>query len=230
MLTEGISKAIADLRALLPGGAGDETPPLGLIAELVKAEIEYAGDYDYTQVSYKFTPDQLADFARRLATPQPPKPSGAVPLPERFRYAPSVPGGALPSPNGDWVLCDDAIHYGDAREAAGRADAVPAAEPMKYSDQQRIIDLTLSEAYRAGNDSKTFDMLAATRKINEAFAQPAPAPRQMTTQGEAVDPWATIIAVCEALDIDPQAARSAPGKPSEVILEAARKKFTGSQP
>lgn len=58
----------------------------------------------------------------------------------------------------------------------------------------------------------------------------APAPQQMTTQGEAVDPWATIIALCEALDIDPETARSAPGKPSDVILEAARKKFTGSQP
>lgn len=116
-------------------GAEDETPPLGLIAELVKAEIEYAGDYDYTQVSYKFTPDQLADFARRHATPQPPKPAGAVPLPEpsgyirikNGQYQIQV-GGEEPHDRGNghhgpWVHIFDTQtlrDYGDARAAEGR--------------------------------------------------------------------------------------------------------------
>lgn len=53
--------------------------------------------------------------------------------------------------------------------------AQPTPAAITYSDQQRIIDLTLSEAYCAGHDGKTFDMLAATKKINAAFAHHTPA-------------------------------------------------------
>ncbi len=42
---------------------------------------------------------------------------------------------------------------------------------------------------------------------------------------ENVDPWATLLALADALDIDYAQARKLPGKPSEVYLEAARRKF-----
>jgi len=208
----------------------------------------------------------LRDHARHIAaTPQPPKPAdlcancaadgrcmkrqalcvangtadakhaGAVPLPvmevlERREVTP---------------LCDHVVMgytaaqleaYGDAREAAGRADAVPALDSvLRERGLPTVADaLGYSRNFAAANPAlsqTTRDHIEGLCNMLEIAANhPAPATPQMTTQGEAVDPWATIIALCEALDIDPETARSAPGKPSDVILEAARKKFTGPQP
>lgn len=93
------------------------------------------------------------------------------------------------------------------------------------TDAQRIELLKLF-GFQADELGTHGAQMHGLRHIFDALSTPQP----MTTQGEAVDPWATLIALCEALDIDPETARSAPGKPSDVILEAARKKFTGSQP
>jgi hypothetical protein len=49
--------------------------------------------------------------------------------------------------------------------------------------------------------------------------------RPQSAAGNTIDPWPTLIAVCDALGVDLHAARNAPGKPSDVILEAAREKF-----
>ena len=67
--------------------------------------------------------------AARLATPQPPKPAGAVPLPERPSLPERIRRETLTA-QGSWTVQEAAAirAYGDAREAAGRADAVPASE------------------------------------------------------------------------------------------------------
>ena len=72
-----------------------------------------------------------ADLAERLATPQPPKDAGEVPMPELERFAHEIVPAEKPYVHmahdraGNWCLYRDAIKYGNAREAAGRADAVP---------------------------------------------------------------------------------------------------------
>lgn len=70
---------------------------------------------------------EQADVAARtaLATPQLPKDSGAVPMPERysFRTNPPLPGRAIPAADGQWCKVADAIRYGEARAAQAYLDA-----------------------------------------------------------------------------------------------------------
>ena len=113
--------------------------------------------------------------------------------------------------------------------AAGRADAVPEGWTVDRNEdgEVRVIGPDGGMHPRADKGQQAERLL---HSLATALIASAAVNQPMTTQGEAVDPWATIIALCDALDIDPQAARTAPGKPSDVILEAARRKFTGSQP
>lgn len=171
-------------------------------------------------------PDILAfDTDEPTATPQPPKPAGAMPLAELVLQALVASG------------CVKQHKVDEAREimrpfAAGRADAVPEGYVLVPHRDLTDADIdAFADHFGWCDEDKVHpEEREEVRRQWQAFVGIMAAPQQMTTQGEAVDPWATLIALCEALDIDPETARSAPGKPSDVILEAARKKFTGSQP
>lgn len=132
-------------------------------------------------------------IVRELATPQPPQPAGAVPLPEVL-YAPNDYGA-------EDKLCwhADAIRYGDAREAAGRADAVPGSADEAaveralvewFSDESGRDDgpetgwAAVQKEFEDGGEHFRADMRAAL--VAAGKISPAPAPQQMTTQGEAL--------------------------------------------
>lgn len=87
----------------------------------VQGAVDYQTNMDYElQRDAGATHEQalavaISAAAERLATPQPPKDAGAVPLPKIVGMISDRP------------ICfqDEVARYGNAREAAGRADAVP---------------------------------------------------------------------------------------------------------
>lgn len=138
--------------------------------------------------------------AAMLAAPQPPKPAGAVPLPEEmplpaFREEyPERYGYAL-----GWNDYRRAmiVQGGDSREAAGRADAVPDADP-RLIDIWRALDSTLGDTDPYLADDMTdedirddFPVWWATRKLR-AMIDAAPIPQQPAAEGDdiAVDRFA----------------------------------------
>lgn len=81
----------------------------------------------------------------KWVAPERPKPAGAVP--KLRQYVPAlvkVDGAYIPSVEesniGQFCYIDDAIRYGDAREAAGRADAVPAVKELAAHWRQEAIN------------------------------------------------------------------------------------------
>ena len=123
-----------------------------------------------------FSRKGLHEFARRLATP---KPAGAVLLPASCGA--DVFGGY-------YMVCrlDEVLRYGDAREAAGRADAGPAASAENLLE---ALD-EAAESYGVAiiwQDAETYECkreiaIAALTAI--APNPPAAVNQPMTTQGE----------------------------------------------
>lgn len=130
----------------------------------------------------------MMDKLRRLATPQPPKPAGAVPLPEKF--APTLKnmsGGVFvpsmeKSESGQFCYIDDAIRYGDAREAAGRAGAVPAGWVVDRNEdgEVRVVGPDGGMHPRADHGPQSERLLHALAAAMIA----APLPQQPTAEGE----------------------------------------------
>lgn len=119
-----------------------------------------------------FSRKGLYEFASRLATPQPPKPAGGVPLPEpTFKDI----GGR------DLFDADAVRAYDDAREAAGRADAVPASvdEALRRAPSAlAAFNAALVPSLRL---PETITMRLA---MADALLAGAPAPQQPTAEGE----------------------------------------------
>jgi len=128
-----------------------------------------------------------------------PKPAGAVPLPEadgcliadgeQLVFSKTRPVGVLARD----VYGRTKLHrYGDAREAAGRADAVPALDSvLRERGLPTVADaLGYSRNFAAANPAlsqTTRDHIEGLCNMLEIAANhPAPAPQPMTTQGEAV--------------------------------------------
>lgn len=122
----------------------------------------------------------------RLATPQPPKPPGAVPLPEPSTFPREPTCGVCIG-----YTRDQLIAYGDAREAAGLADAVPAIA-WKMQRTHSITgdwvemggwqdgpapDWAQEDAAHVSDDGKQ------RYRIILAFGQPAPLPQQPAAEG-----------------------------------------------
>jgi len=251
--------------------AGCAPTPKDANSDIVREAIAILRDMPTDRIEYN---EELSALIRKLK-PASPKDAGAVPLPKMVGMISDRP------------ICfqDEVARYGNAREAAGRADAVPdgyalvpaiPTEAMtdaywravvlpdnaRLSDRPKAVarwQAMLSAAplpqhppatrvqvvtlfghpkrnlyHRPQGLSETvggFDL--RSREIGAAI-EPFGVVNQQLTAGDVVspayaadiDPWATLIVLCEALGIDIQEARSVPGKPSDVILEAARKKFS----
>ena len=143
---------------------------------LVLRALVAAGHVDQSKV------DHAREIMRPLATPQPPKPAGAVPLPEptddeidaltdhlyRHLRGTGEHNGGMVGVAWNRALFRNAFQLAasecDAREAAGRADAVPASEGVDEDREMAV------------------QMLALSRKPRRVQA----APQQMTTQCEGI--------------------------------------------
>ncbi len=119
------------------------------LAESAKALGHWSTLRSTDQATIDYWTDRVADLSRRLATPQPPKDAGAVPIPETPIYMLAVDGSHIHFTDGSGSTAEQMIAavtmnrpgakcdvrrlyteqmmmgYGNAREAAARADAVP---------------------------------------------------------------------------------------------------------
>jgi len=127
----------------------------------------------------------------RLATPLSPKPAGAVPMPEAkhwicgCRMGPESdwPPAKLPSPKSFLGYSQDELTaYGDAREVAGRADAVSLSD-NEWADVLDTMRLGADVLRNRSRPAMAEDLEAAInvlRKLHKA----APLPQQPAAEGE----------------------------------------------
>lgn len=142
-----------------------------------------------------------------------PNPAGAVPLPEpdgyliadgeQFVFSKTRPIGVLARD----VYGSTKLHrYGDAREAAGRADAVPDADP-RLIDIWRALDSTLGDTDPYFADDMTDEDIRddspvwwATRELR-AMIDAAPIPQQPAAEDDLVLVERGLLgAACSAID------------------------------
>lgn len=150
-----VRKAL-DLQILPPAPLGDAEEYLRPLRNAIDTADAYAtgGPRSLRIVTLRMDEAEAMLARASLATPQPPKPAGAVPLPE-----PDVDGTVR---HPELHVCYTApvhytkerlIEYGDAREAAGRADAVPALDVlMRERGMPKVADaLGYSRNFAAAN-------------------------------------------------------------------------------
>jgi len=162
-------------------------------------------------------------------------------VPDGYALVPAIPTEAMTDAYWRAVVLPDNARLSDRPKAVARWQAMLSAAPLpQHPPATRVQVVTLfghpkrNLYHRPQGLSETvggFDL--RSREIGAAI-EPFGVVNQQLTAGDVVspahaadiDPWATLIVLCEALGIDIQEARSVPGKPSDVILEAARKKFS----
>lgn len=111
LLSAAMHRLVIQSRAAGVQGAGD------MVAQW-RTRADELSENDPMSRRHAMTLRQCAaDLAERLATPQPPKDAGAVALPAKML-------AAMCRGSADVVLYSDAIRYGNAREAAARAQVV----------------------------------------------------------------------------------------------------------
>ncbi len=118
LLSAAMHRLATQSRATGVWGVESDAALIKELAESAKALGHWSTLRSTDQETIDYWTDRVADLSRRLATPQPPKDAGAVPMPEvAFRR----------HENGEvFSFYDSAglIRYGNAREAAARAQVV----------------------------------------------------------------------------------------------------------
>lgn len=164
------------------------------LAKEMMALSDKAGSAGETDISDTWCSASTMVSRLAMQTP-PPKPAGAVPMPER----PALPNGirreTLTAP-GSWTVQEAGVirAYGDAREAAGRAVAVPVVPTSivrEYLDARTCYDAASKPSGSHGlpkavsHGSPESSRLWSAREALDAAMLAAPTPQQPAAEGAA---------------------------------------------
>ena len=139
---------------------------------------------------WKLLVEQAADMIRRLATPQQPKPAGAVPLPEAVEVKADSLSGAVRA--GDWAIattpwstrvCDAryAKGWNAAREAAARGDHAHAGGWQGLLDQ--VLRDTAKELGCEPDNEAILEAIHALKDVGRADAVPVGVAEYLRDEG-----------------------------------------------
>lgn len=171
--------------------AATPQPPKDANGDIVREAIAILRDMPTDRIEYN---EELSALIRKLK-PASPKPAGAVPLPVM-----EVLDRREVTPVCDHVVMGytqaQLVEYGDAREAAGRAGAVPA---HRVADLLHLLQFATITTPTHGDDEQAKKVMAELSDLlaapipQQPAAEPAAVNQSLTTEGaEAVYQYQTV--------------------------------------